>query len=307
VSEAVSTRDAVATDGRHGTFAAFTALAVAGALWGTGFLFGKIALEALDVAHMILYRFLFACIALAPLALRARVRIRREDMGTLVIAGVLGVPVQFLVQFAGLARTTVSHASLMVGVMPVLLALAAMLVFGERLDGVGWGALLAATAGAILIALSTRVSTMPGGPSLAGDVLVVSSLLAAVGWVLLSKRLMRRYPPTAVTVYIVLIGSAFLAAWTIVTDGLPPAVLPLHIWGALAAQGVLATAVTMVLWNHGIARVPASHASVFINLEPVVGALLGVVVLHETLGAWGMAGGALIVAAAVVLTWRGVG
>ena len=52
----------------------------------------------------------------------------------LLVSAGLGVPIQFLMQFHGLARTTVSHASLMVGSMPVMLAAAAALFAGERLD-----------------------------------------------------------------------------------------------------------------------------------------------------------------------------
>ncbi len=62
----------------------------------------------------------------------------------LLLSAFFGIPVQFLLQFHGLALTTVSHASLMVGAMPVLLAVAAALFAGrERLDRIGWLALLA--------------------------------------------------------------------------------------------------------------------------------------------------------------------
>jgi len=44
----------------------YGACALAGCLWGTGFYFGKIALSELPVGHMVLYRFLFACVGLVP-------------------------------------------------------------------------------------------------------------------------------------------------------------------------------------------------------------------------------------------------
>jgi len=57
----------------------------------------------------------------------------------LLVSAAFGIPIQFLLQFHGLALTTVSHASLMVGSMPVLLAAAAALFAGERLTGLaGW-------------------------------------------------------------------------------------------------------------------------------------------------------------------------
>src|SRR4051812_41856954 len=105
---------------------AYAALAIAGCLWGTGFLFGKWALTELSVGQLVLYRFIFASIGFAPVTWmsmrRAETRVDRRDYSVLFIAALIGVPVQFLIQFAGLARTTVSHASLMIGNLPVLLA-----------------------------------------------------------------------------------------------------------------------------------------------------------------------------------------
>jgi drug/metabolite transporter (DMT)-like permease len=53
------------------------------------------------------------------------------------------------------------------------------------------------------------------------------------------------------------------------------------------------------LWNWGIERVPASQAGVFLNLEPVVGAMLGVVLLHDVLGSFSILGGLLVIGAAI--------
>lgn len=102
----------------RGSTRAYLALRAAGSLWGTGFLFGKIALQELAVPHMILYRLSLAACGFVPVLLARGTRVEREDWPRMVAAGVLGVPVLFLVQFEGLARTTVSHAALMVGTAP---------------------------------------------------------------------------------------------------------------------------------------------------------------------------------------------
>ena len=91
---------------------------------------------------MVLYRFLFACLGMLPVALMNRVRLTRSEIRLLLISAAFGIPIQFLIQFHGLARTTVSHASLMVGSMPVLLGVAAAIFAGERLDRIGWLALV---------------------------------------------------------------------------------------------------------------------------------------------------------------------
>jgi drug/metabolite transporter (DMT)-like permease len=63
--------------------------------------------------------------------------------------------------------------------------------------------------------------------------------------------------------------------------------------------GLLATTLTTFLWNWGLARVPASQAGVFINLEPVVGTILGVLVLNDVLGSYSILGGLLVIGAAI--------
>jgi drug/metabolite transporter (DMT)-like permease len=72
----------------------------------------------------------------------------------------------------------------------------------------------------------------------------------------------------------------------------------------VAEPGILATATTTVLWNWGLKRVPASQAGVFVNLEPLVGATLGVIVMHESLGITAVAGGVLIVGGALYFSRR---
>jgi drug/metabolite transporter (DMT)-like permease len=51
-------------------------------------------------------------------------------------------------------------------------------------------------------------------------------------------------------------------------------------------------------------QVAASQAGVLLNMEPLIGSLLGVLILHETLGPSTRLGGALILAAALVITTR---
>lgn len=286
---------------------AFAALAAAGCLWGTGFLFGKWALTELSVGQMVLYRFFFAAIGFAPAIWRGlsrpETRISRRDWSLVFIAALIGVPIQFLVQFAGLARTTVTHASLMVGNLPVLLAAGSALFAHEHVTGRRWLALIISTIGAALIAFGASSGEAGNQASLAGDLLVAASLIAAVGWVLMSQRLMKagNYSSVNTSAYVMTLGALLLAVWVIGTEGWPPIHLSLRTWISVAASGLLATTTTTYLWNWGLVRVPASQAGVFINLEPVVGAILGVAILHDVLGPFGLLGGLLVIGAAVAV------
>ncbi len=309
---------------RRVAFFGYSACFVAGCLWGTGFYWGRLALNEMSVEHMVLYRFLFASMGILPVALasRSRLRLTRRETRRLLICAFLGVPVQFLLQFHGLALTTVSHAALMVGSLPMMLAVAGALLTAkgasdERLDSLGWLAVFASTVGAVLIVLGgNRGAAARGEPSLAGDLLVMASLVVALVWILLCKRLMQTHGPTVVSVYNVLFGTMMLVLWILGpmlmnpwrhSKAAPPpfAEVSLTAWVALAFSGILCTATTTLLWNWGIHHVPASRAGVFLNLEPAVGSLLGVELLGERLGPYAWVGGGLILAAAVTLTTRG--
>jgi drug/metabolite transporter (DMT)-like permease len=297
----------------------YSSCALAGCLWGTGFYWGRIAMNEMSVEHMVLYRFLFASVGMVPIAIanRSRFRLTRNETWLLLVSAAFGIPIQFLLQFHGLALTTVSHASLMVGAMPVLLAAAAALFAGERLDWIGWLALAGSTLGAALIVLGgSHGPGGHGGASLAGDLLVVASLVTALAWILLSKKLMETHSPRVVTSYSILAGTAMLALvvlgpWMLNpltgAGSQPPpfAHISTFAWIALAVSGLFCTALTTLLWNWGIHHVPASRAGVFLNIEPALGSWLGVHLLGEHLGPFAWIGGALILVAAITLTTRG--
>jgi drug/metabolite transporter (DMT)-like permease len=284
----------------------FLACGLASTLWGCGFFFGKIALEEMNVGSMVLYRFLFASLGLLPLLLTHRPHFNASEWRILLLAALLGVPLQFLLQFRGLALTTVSHASLMVGTMPVILAIGAVVFAHERLHTLGWLALAASTSGAALIAFGGSHAPTGSGPTVLGDMLVVVSMFIALFWILANKRLMQGHSHVVVTAYGLAAGTLMLAVWVPLTWGLPPmhSVSP-KAWAALAASGLLCSATTTLLWNWGLTQVPASQAGVLLNLEPLIGSLLGVFFLQEHLGGLAWFGGALILAAAIALSLQG--
>lgn len=136
-----------------------------------------------------------------------------------------------------------------------------------------------------------------------GDLLVVSSLGVALFWILFNKQLMERHSPIVITSYGLALGTLMLLIFVPLRYGLPPVThVSMKAWLALAASGVLCTAITTLLWNWGLTQVPASQAGVLLNMEPLIGSLLGVLVLGERLGPDAWIGGGLIVTAAIVLT-----
>lgn len=277
---------------------AITALVLACSLWGATFLFAKLALKELPVSQVVLYRFALASLALLPVALLHRSRPRRQDLPLFLLVGALTVPGTFLVQFAGVALTSVASAALVIGTLPLLLTLAGTLFLHERLSRRGWLAVGMSIIGVILLI------GWPSDHHWLGDGLVFVSLLAVVAWTLLSKQLLTHYSALDATAFILTAGTLVLLPFSLLWDGPPRFSLSPLVWISILALGLACTALTFVLWNWGLQFFPASRTGIYTNLEPLVGAILGVTLLGDTLSVGTVLGGLLIIASSVVVSWQ---
>ena len=234
----------------------------------------------MTVSENVGYRFIFGSLGLAPvLWKRLPTSLRWRAWCLLLVASVVGVPIQFLLQYKGLEATTVSHASLIVGTLPVLLALSSAVLLKEKLQVFEYGLMTLSAAGAVLIAMAKRTMAGPQ-PTIRGDLLVFLSMFAALVMILLSKRLMDNYGSLQVTAWMIGTGTLILLAWIEATHP-----MRFHFFAARLARGDRSrnsrhhSRIPVV--ELGLARVAAARAGVFLNLEPLVGTLLGVFVLGE--------------------------
>jgi drug/metabolite transporter (DMT)-like permease len=282
------------TDPRTRKLLALAALVFASAAWGSVFLFGKLALAELSPLQVVTLRFVIASLALAPVALKQRDWPRRDDLPTFLAASAIGVPVAMLLLFTGLKLAGAVTTALLLGAFPVLLSLSAVLFDKERLGWRGWAATAASTLGVVFI-----VGGPGQPPGWRGPLLVLASLVCFTAWVVLSKRLMQRYSPFAVTSQVIFQGTLMLLALSLMEPW--PALGTLHAgtWWSLAMLGLVCTALTYQLWNWGLREVGTHTSGVIGNLEPLTGALLGITILGEPTGLGLWVGGGLILAAAI--------
>ena len=273
---------------------AFLALAAAGVFWGMGFPLGKLALRETDAAHMVLLRFAVAALAAAPFALRrAETRALFASPPVLLAGALYGVA--FLVQFEGLAHVSVTLAALLVGVMPALIALSARFL-GERVSRASWAGVAAATLGAALIAGKPGEAGSPLGVALS-----LAALLIFLAWVFVVRRAPKVAAPMAIPAVIVIIAAATVLPIAFVMHGPPRLDLSPVAWAGIVGQGVFSTLLATAAWQFGAARVGSASAGVFINIEPLMGAAVGVLMFGDHLTTALAVGGVLILAGSLAV------
>lgn len=265
---------------------AFAALTVAGLLWGTTVPLSKLALHWLPPGWLTVVRFgMAAAILLAVLG----PRVRAAFSPALLASGAVGYGGTVLLQNAGLTRTSVSHAALLIGTAPVMVAIIAAVWHRSVARPVAWAGFAVSLSGVALIAAGGG-----GQAGLAGDGMVLASVLMSAGFTVVQARLLRDRDPVAVTA-VQFLGAALVALpFSVLTEGAPPApggagVVALVI--ALAAAGTL---LPFSLFAYGQSRLPAEVAGAFLNIEPLVGAVAGVVVFGDPAGPAQLGGAAAI-------------
>ena len=273
----------MSTNRRH----AVAALTTAGLLWGTTVPLSKLALPWLAPGWLTVTRFgLAAAILLAV----ARPRLRATFTPKLLAYGAAGYGGSVVVQNLGIARTSVSHAALLIGAVPVLIAVIAAVWHHAVARPAAWVGFAVSLAGVGLITASHG----GGGATLAGDGLVLASLVLSGTFTVAQTRLLAGRDPVAVTA-VQFLGAALGALpFAAITEGAPTA--PSRLLPVLAVVGLTAggTVLPFTLFAFGQSRVPAEIAGAFINLEPLVGAVAGVVVFGNPFGPAQLAGAAAI-------------
>ena len=283
---------------------AYLTLLGANVPYATSYVATRVTLGSVPPATLALARLAIGSLVLAPLA-RPRVSdptLSRDDRRAIAWMGILGFAAAYVFGHWGIARSTATNAALLIVVEPVSLMLLSPLYLGERLSRrEAMGAALA-VAGSVLVVLNgipgvtgTLVSHWQG------DLLLVLAGLAYASYSLLGRRVLERHAPLRVTARSLVWG----AAGILPVAGVEWASGVRAAWTATAVAGtlylaVVITALGYVAWNWALARVPAPRAAIFLNVQPIVGTLLGAALLGEPLTPFTILGGALIVAGLAV-------
>ena len=261
---------------------------------------GKFGLTAVSPVTLNTLRFLLAACVLAPIVWRQRALLprRRADRWTFVAIALFSFVLNKLFEYLGVNLTTASDSALLIAGEGLFTSALAWLVLRERITLARVVALLFGFTGAYLIIERGLIPQLGGAGGLdrriLGDGLFLLSLTFEAFANILSKRLAGAYSPLLVTSATV-VGS--LAVWIpagsidIALHGVQltwPAV------GGIAYLGLVVTVVGYFLWFAGLQVIDGSAAAATLFIQPLLGTLLALWILHEPLSLFTLIGGASI-------------
>lgn len=273
--------------------------------WGGTFIAGRIlAVQAGPFTGSFL-RFAVACAALAIVMLRTEglPRPDRRDVIPLVLMGLTGIFGYNWFFLQGLKTVEAGRASIIIACNPIAIALAAAVVFGERLTPLKVGGILVSIAGAVTVITRGSPAEAIGGAFGWGELCIFGCVASWVTYSLLGKAVMARLSPLASVTCSSIAGTLCLFP-AAVSEGLFRNAYSFSAWAAAAYLGIFGTVLGFVWYYQGIQRIGPVRAGLFINFVPISAVLLAWALLGEPLTI-SLLIGAVMVSGGVALTTLG--
>ena len=227
----------------------------------------------------------------------------QRDRWSLVAAAVANTVLNLSI-FIAFERVSIALALLVFYLYPALVAMASVVWFGERLDGIRWGALSTSLIGSVLVVAGAGSL---GRIDLIGIGLAFAGALAQAFYVLAARHGFARVPGPQAAATTMLLAALFYAVAALLVGHASVLLQPLA--GAAGAwpvvfAGVVGAGVPTLCFITGIRLLGAPRAAILATLEPVVGVGLAALLLREEPAVLQIVGGLLIIGAGVLLQVR---
>lgn len=277
----------------------------ASAIWGGMYVVSKVVLEVIPPFSLLTLRLLLGILALGLIVLwRGGLGFNRRQWWQVLGVGVVGYGISIGFQFVGTRLSSASNGALITASTPAFVLLFAAWLLKEKMTYRHYIAFAISSLGALIVVEPSAARLSPN--YFWGNLSLVA---AAVTWALYSVliRLVTRNLDTLRVSLVAFVGGLFItvpaALWEWRAIGIGR--IDWMVIAGILYLGIISTAIAMFLWNTAFASLPAGIASLTLFAQPLVGALLGALLLRETLHNLFYVGGALISVGLVMATREG--
>ncbi|WP_371805541.1 DMT family transporter [Candidatus Lokiarchaeum ossiferum] len=202
-----------------------------------------------------------------------------RDFTILGLLGIFGYGFLFL---TAMQFTTSSQGAAIAGIQPSLIAIASFLIFGEKLypKWKYFGILLSFLGVLTIIGIQSFIDFNKN--HLIGNFIVFIAFLFWCGYTLYGKKIMQKYTSLETTTWSSFTGMLMFGAAALIENRWSQLLnVPASFWLNILILGVFTTVVGFFLYFYVINKIGAVRSGVFINLVPVFGTLLSIIILSQ--------------------------
>lgn len=269
-------------------------LSMSACIWGGMFVVVKIIVDEIHPIQLVWLRYLIAIIFLMIFSL-----LRREkwhwnwsDLRLIFLIGLIGNTISIVAQETGTWLSSAQTGAVITSATPTFMLIFAWLILKEKMTSVKIISVIMATLGVIMIV----------GLHLSGNYIlygVLSLIVAALTWALMSVlvKKVNHYSSLQTTIISTMVAIVCLTPIIMLNPSALGNInfLNIKVILCLFYLGVISTAMAFVMWNQGLKLVNASSSGLFFLLQPIVGTLLGWLLLGENISISFIVGTILII------------
>ncbi|MDT8388931.1 MAG: DMT family transporter [Lentisphaeria bacterium] len=275
------------------------------ALWGGTWPVGRMIAGSLAPFNAAFLRFLMATAGLAGLCLltggRRSLAFPRRLFPRLLLLGATGIFGYSFLFFTGLKTTAAARGGLIIGCIPVCIAIAGAVMARRRPSASAMGGILLSLLGVAFVMTRGVPLDVLRGQVKAGDLMILGCVVCWTAYTLLAKPVMAELSPLVTVTWSCFFGVLLMLPFAI-SGGVwrdVPGIRPRD-WLGLFYLGILATSFAYHWYYKAIHSVGPVAAGIFINLVPLFALLFSVVFLKETVHVSQLVGGLMVIAGVVV-------
>ncbi len=271
-------------------------------IWGGAFVAIRVADFELSFVNLTLLRwFLVSAILLAlyPFLVRPKTKFERRDLPRLLVTGAFNVAIYHLALNFSEKTVSASLAGLLISLGPLFAIVFSVLLLHEKMTWRMGGALILAGVGATVI---STPDLNVGFSTLFGPLGVVVSGIAAGGYTVAAKPLVGKYGPFPVVFWASFLGTALLLPLT--SGSLVQQAISLSFWGwaSVLYLAILSTVLANTIYYMLLGRQSIPRLSIQLYLVPFISVVGGILILGESLNAFTVVGGAILLLGVTVAT-----
>lgn len=263
-------------------------LILAPLIWGGNAVASKLAVGEIAPMTLVFLRWTVALLVLLPVALPCVKKdwaLIKPALGWMVLYGVVGFALFNVVFYIAANYTTAINIALIQAFIPMLILLMNRFFYRQALVPVQIIGLIMAFIGVVLIVTGGDFSLLMRMDFNIGDILM---LVAALFYAIYSVGL--RYRPAVSWLSFIFVAAFFafltampFAAYEMLTRQTPVLHFSIKSFFLLVYVGVFASIISQIAYAKGVALIGANRAGFSINLVPVFGVMLAVIILGEKL------------------------
>ena len=282
-------------------------LSLAASIWGGMYVVSKYVLDFIPPLTLVWLRFiiafvvLYAFLKITEKKQKKKVTIRKNDWLLFAWIGFIGYFISITCQFIGTKLSDAHTGSLVTSATPAFMVIFAAIILKEKLTARRLLSTIIATIGVIIV-IGWDIEI---GSYFIGTIILVG---AAITWALLSiyvKIASARFSSLVITTYAIFFSLFFITPFMIWEfQSNPIEHMNLYVVLGVLYLGIVSTAGAFFLWNKGLELMDASIGSLFFFFQPIVGSLLGWLLLNETLNSNFFIGGILIICSVFITTFE---